>query len=135
MYLHISHSCTLLWMNGEKVLCYLASILKEKGYIKSQREFYKLFDELCPYYYTRWKAEKFALLAYLLHILHEKAFFITAGNKGYFSFAEKHITDFDGNSLKKDYLKNLCIRVKTEETRFALVRAEVDEIINAILKK
>jgi len=135
MYLHTNSPCSLQWMEGEKILYELACMLKEKGYIKSLREFYKLFDERCPDYYTRWKAEKFALLAYLLHILHENNIFITTGNKGYFSFAEKHIVDFKGNKLKKDLLKNLCTRVKAEEIRFALVRAEVDKIIKDILNK
>ncbi len=96
---------------------------------------FKLFENPGDNDFVRWDGKKFPILAYLLHLLHENKYFIITGNKGYFAYAEKYFTDFEGNKLKKDYLKNLCTRVKTEETRFALVRAEVDEIIAAISSK
>ena len=134
MYLHTTPACTLIWMESKDMLYALSCILKKRGIIKSRCAFYKLFKNPGDSVQVQWSGEKFALLAYLLYILHERNIFITTGTRGYFAFAERHFCDFSENKLKEDCLKNLCYRVRREDVRFALVRAEVNEIVKAISK-
>jgi hypothetical protein len=126
--------CMFEWTNKGS-LDLLACILYSKGYILSKKEFQNLFLNPGNCTKVRWNGNKLAHLAYLLYRLYKEEFIIINGNKGYFVYAENHFTDFDSFPFKKNVLKKLCWRVNNDESRYAFIRAEIDEIISYISKQ
>jgi hypothetical protein len=126
--------CRMVW-TPKGNLHYLIDILKERGYILVKKELYDLFKDPynCPD--VRWNGDKLEYLALLIYRLCNEGFITLKVNKGNFSFAERHFTDFAGNKMKKKSLKNLCSKVNVEKDSYAHVHEEIDEIINAISKK
>lgn len=126
--------CRMVW-TGKGNLHYLINILKEKGYILKSKELYDLFKDPynCPD--VRWNGDKLEYSALLIHRLCNEGYITLKVNKGNFSFAEMHFTDFDGEKMKKKSLKNLCSKVNVEKDSYAYVHEEINEIITAISKK
>jgi hypothetical protein len=122
----------LLWTGSADSLNNLADLIFKKNYIFSENEFKQLFAELHNDAKIRCNANKLLHMAYLLYRLKEDNFFLVLCNKGYFSYAEEHFTDFEGNNLRKNKLKNLSSKVNTNKDKYRFICKEIDDIINAI---
>jgi hypothetical protein len=123
--------CTLIWTNKGN-LDTLAEILKKKGYIRSKNEFKNLFLKHSYSTIVKWNGDKLEHLAYLLYRLYSEGYFILKDGKGYFTCAEKHFTDYNGNYFKKYALKKLCWRVNNDITKYAFIHREIGEILSCI---
>jgi hypothetical protein len=123
----------MVW-TGKGNLHYLIDILKERGYILVKKELYDLFKDPynCPD--VRWNGDKLEYLALLIYRLCNEGFITLKVNKGNFSFAERHFTDFAGNKIKKNTLKNLSYEMNADKSRYSYVHDEINEIIARISK-
>jgi len=131
--MHDPRLCSLKW-NDIGNLDYLVCILKERGYIWSKKELYRLFNNPGVDDMVRWKGDKLEYLALLLYRLYNEKYFIIKRGKGYLSYAEWYFTDFAGKKMKRKTLKYLSSEVNTNKIRYAYVHKEIDEIIKAISK-
>jgi hypothetical protein len=126
--------CRLEW-TGKAKLDSFVDIMLVKKCIYAKRELYNFFLKPSRNNIVRYNTDKLELLAYLLHRLCRKGIIRPKVNKGYFICAESHFTDFDKNKIKKNTLKYLSCEVHLKKSRYATIRAEVEEIIAHILKK
>ncbi|OQP67260.1 hypothetical protein A3860_02550 [Niastella vici] len=111
---------------------FLTSELKEKGWIKSQNGFVKLFDNQDESLKVHWNTNYRYELARLLFMLHEKDFIRPVPSKGYFAIAERHIVDFAEKPLPKNALKKLSSKMTQEPDKYKEIISEVDELINKL---
>jgi hypothetical protein len=125
-------SAKIIW-TGKGKLYLLVDILYQNNYIKSKREMFSFFIKPCSGRKTRWNADFKYLLAYLLFILYTENHIIITGNKGFFTCAENHFIDFDGNSFKKHSLKNIKLKIVNNPNRYSYITIEVDDIIKKII--
>ncbi len=109
--------------------------LKKRKWIKSQNEFAKLF-KIKPSndYKVHWDLSKEEELAFLLHELKRKNFFIIKGSKGFFKYIECHIVGFNEETLKMNHLKKICSEIVTDEKKHSNVKNEIDNIVRHLVK-
>ena len=113
----------------------LSNELKGRKWIKSEREFWKLFDEDCEEGQVRWDMKYKWHLGYLLLRLKADDFIRTGTTKGHYKLAQDRIVGFKGEVLAKDDLKRLASKVKKDAKKYNDIVSPVEEIMKTIMKK
>ncbi|HTF80274.1 MAG TPA: hypothetical protein VL947_01060, partial [Cytophagales bacterium] len=80
-------------------LAELVDILLKQNFVKGKKEFFDLFLKSKDDHKVRWNEEKKFHLAHLLNRLFTENFARIEGNKGYFTYAEKHFVTFENEYL------------------------------------
>jgi len=107
--------------------------LKKRKLIKSKTSFFDLFLKPHAGHITvKWDFERKGHLAHLLCELYKKGLIAVTLNRGYFSYAEKHFTGFDGTVLKANSLKKLSSAIHTKSHHYQKVIADITEIIDKV---
>ena len=123
-----------VWLN-QGSLAKLTDILFKENYIKSKREFFDLFLKPIDGLVVRWNEEKKNHLPYILNRLFSDGFAKIEGNKGYFSYAEKHFITYANSFFAHNTLKNISSKIKSNPEEFSFIIEDVDLILNSITDK
>lgn len=110
----------------------LVDLLARYNYIKSKKEFFDIFLKFDEITNVRWNKEKKQHLALLLNRLFSEGYAKIEGNKGYFSFAEKHFVTFEKNNFLPNSLKKLSSSISKKPENYLSAISEVDDIIKHI---
>lgn len=122
-----------VWLNKGN-LPELVDILLKNNYIKSKKEFFDLFLKPDEIQEIRWSKDKKQHLALLLNRLFTEGFAKIEGNKGYFSFAEKHFTSFEKVPFAVNSLKKLSSLIAKNPSAYSIAINEVNDILKQISK-
>lgn len=123
--------CLLKWTDKGN-LEELVDVLLKRGYLRSKKELFKLFNNPGAKDMVRWNRDKLEYLALLIYRLYNEKYFIITKSKGYFLYAERHFADFNGKKMKRKELKNLSYEVNADKRRYSYVHKEIKEIIALI---
>ena len=123
-------SVRYIWNGTEDQKEVLVCRLKQRQFIRRKKDLFALFDQPHETLTVQWNAAFKPHLAYLLYRLFSEGYCTIRGSKGYFAYAEKHFTDFEGNPITPDTLKKLSSKMNKQQKRYADVIQEVEEILN-----
>ena len=121
-----------VWNGDQQQLSKLVVQLKQMNLIKRQKDFFDLFDNPGENLVVKWNAKAKPHLAYLLYKLFAEGFCTIRGSKGYFTYAEQHFTDFEGNGLTPDTLKKLSSKINKFPDKYQDVRAVIDRLLEEL---
>jgi hypothetical protein len=110
----------------------LVDILLKNNYIKSKKEFFDLFLKPDEIQAIRWNKDKKQHLALLLNRLFSEGYAKIEGNKGYFSFAEKHFASFEKVPFALNSLKKLSSLIAKNPDSYVAAINEVSDIMKQI---
>lgn len=116
-------------------LAELVDILHKQNFIKGKKELFDLFLKPKDDHKVRWNPEKKFHLAHLLNRLFTENYARIEGNKGYFTYAEKHFVTFENEYLSTSSLKKISSQVSLFPEEFPSIVEEIDFIIKLITKK
>lgn len=116
-------------------LAELVDILHKQNFIKGKKELFDIFLKPKDDLKVRWNPEKKFHLAHLLNRLFTENYARIEGNKGYFTYAEKHFVTFENEYLNPSSLKKISSQVSLFPEEFPSIVEEVDYIIKLIAKK
>jgi hypothetical protein len=121
----------VIWMEQVDIGI-LSFSLKKRKWIKSKREFWKLFEEDCENSSIRFDMRYKWQMAYLIHILKREGFIRTQPTKGHFKIVQDKIIGFKDDRLPEDDLKRMATRVKKNEHKYYDIVMEVKKIMSEI---
>lgn len=116
-------------------LAELVDILHKQNFIKGKKELFDIFLKPKDDLKVRWNPEKKFHLAHLLNRLFTENYARIEGNKGYFTYAEKHFVTFESEYLNPNSLKKISSQVSLFPEEFPSIVEEVDFILKSIAKK
>ncbi|MFN8437723.1 MAG: hypothetical protein U0V72_08790 [Cytophagales bacterium] len=119
---------------GKGNLPEFVDILLKNNYVKSKKELFDLFYKPDEFSELRWNKDKKYHLVVLLNKLFNEGFAKIEGNKGYFSYAEKHFTTYEKVTFAPNSLRKLSSSIFKNQDKFYKIINEVDEIIFTIQK-
>lgn len=114
------------------ILDILTAELKKRQWIKSRRNFAKLFDNKDKNIKVYWNKQYKYELVYLLFRLKEEGYINTVNSKGYFRIAEQQIMDYSNNVFKINSLKKISSKITKNPHQYIEIIEEVEDIMFAI---
>ncbi len=121
-----------VWNGSPEQLNELANQLRKQRIIKRKRDFVNLFEKPHAALKVNCNKNYKPHLAYLLYRLFEEGYFCIRGSKGYFTHAENHFTDMEGNGFNKNTLRKLSSKINKNKKVYKDVISEIEGVLEKI---
>jgi hypothetical protein len=121
------------WADKADLSILVEGLFKE-NFIKNKKELFDLFLKPKEEAHVRWNNDKKSHLAYFLNRIFTGNFAKVEGNKGYFTYAEKHFINFEQEAFTSGSLKKISSQISLFPEEHKVIIKEIDDLLEASLQ-